>query len=38
MIGIVYSFQKLNVWQEAKLLMVDVYHLLDGAKPIFPIY
>ena len=29
MTGIVYSFEKLNVWQEAKKLVVDVYHLLD---------
>ena len=29
MIGLEYSFQKLNVWQEAKKLVVDVYHLLD---------
>ena len=29
MIGITYSFEKLNVWQEAKKLVVDVYHLLD---------
>jgi four helix bundle protein len=28
--GITYSFEKLNVWQEAKKLVVDVYHLLDG--------
>ena len=27
--GITYSFEKLNVWQEAKKLVVDVYHLLD---------
>lgn len=27
--GIVYSFEKLNVWQEAKKLVVDVYNLLD---------
>ena len=26
--GIIYSFEKLNVWQEAKKLVVDVYHLL----------
>lgn len=32
MIGITYSFEKLNAWQEAKKLLVDVYHLLD----IFP--
>ena len=30
MTGIVYSFEKLNVWQEAKELVVDVYHLLDS--------
>lgn len=30
MIGIEYSFQKLTVWQEAKKLVVDVYHLLDN--------
>ena len=29
MTGITYSFEKLNVWQEAKKLVVDVYHLLD---------
>lgn len=29
MTGITYSFQKLTVWQEAKKLVVDVYHLLD---------
>ena len=29
MTGIVYSFEKLNVWQEAKKLVIDVYHLLD---------
>jgi len=28
--GIEYSFQKLKVWQEAKALVVAVYHLLDG--------
>ena len=28
--GIVYSFEKLNVWQEAKGLVVEVYHLLDN--------
>jgi len=28
--GIEYSFEKLTVWQEAKKLVVDVYHLLDG--------
>lgn len=27
--GLEYSFQKLNVWQEAKKLVVEVYHLLD---------
>ena len=27
--GITYSFEKLNVWQEAKKLVVDVYQLLD---------
>ena len=27
--GIEYSFQKLKVWQEAKKLVVNVYHLLD---------
>lgn len=30
MTGIVYSFEKLIVWQEAKKLVVDVYHLLDS--------
>ena len=30
MIGIVYSFEKLNVWQEAKRLVIEVYHLLDN--------
>ena len=30
MTGIVYSFEKLNVWQEAKKLVVDVYYLLDS--------
>lgn len=30
MTGIVYSFEKLKVWQEAKKLVVDVYHLLDS--------
>lgn len=30
MTGIVYSFEKLNVWQEAKRLVVDVCHLLDS--------
>lgn len=29
MVGITYSFEKLNVWQEAKKLVVDVYQLLD---------
>ena len=28
--GIEYSFQKLNAWKEAKKLVVEVYHLLDG--------
>ena len=27
--GLEYSFQKLNAWQEAKKLVVEVYHLLD---------
>jgi four helix bundle protein len=30
MTGIVYSFEKLKVWQEAKKLVVDVCHLLDN--------
>ena len=30
MTGIVYSFEKLKVWQEAKKLVVDVYHLFDN--------
>jgi four helix bundle protein len=30
MTGIIYSFEKLNVWQEAKKLVVDVYNLLDA--------
>ena len=30
MTGIVYSFEKLKVWQEAKKLVGDVYHLLYG--------
>ena len=30
MTGIVYSFEKLKVWQEAKKLVVDVCHLLDS--------
>lgn len=30
MTGIVYPFQKLKVWQEAKKLVVDVCHLLDS--------
>lgn len=30
MAGIVYSFEKLNVWKEAKKLVLDVYHLLDS--------
>lgn len=29
MAGIEYSFEKLKVWQEAKNLVVEVYHLLD---------
>ena len=29
MTGLEYSFQKLNVWQDAKKLVVEVYHLLD---------
>lgn len=29
MTGIEYSFEKLKVWQEAKVLVVEVYHLLD---------
>jgi four helix bundle protein len=29
MTGLGYSFQKLNAWQEAKKLVVEVYHLLD---------
>lgn len=29
MTGLEYSFQKLNAWQEAKKLVVEVYHLLD---------
>ena len=28
--GIEYSFEKLNVWKEAKKLVIDVYHLLDS--------
>ena len=28
--GIIYSFEKLKVWQEAKKLVVEVYHLLDS--------
>lgn len=32
--GLTYSFEKLNVWQEAKKLVVDVYHLLDN----FPMF
>ena len=32
--GIVYSFEKLKAWQEAKMLVVEVYHLLDG----FPLF
>lgn len=34
MTGIVYSFQKLTVWQEAQRLVVDVYQLLDN----FPLF
>lgn len=30
MTGIIYSFEKLNVWQETKKLVVDVYNLLDA--------
>ena len=30
MIGVEYSFQKLNVWKEAKKLVVEVYQLLDN--------
>ncbi len=30
MMGIEYSFEKLNVWKEAKKLVVDVYKLLDN--------
>ena len=30
MTGLVYSFEKLNVWQEAKKLVGEVYHLLDS--------
>ncbi len=30
MTGIEYSFQKLKVWQEAKKLVVEMYHLLDA--------
>ena len=30
MTGNVYSFEKLKVWQEAKKLVVHVYHLLDS--------
>lgn len=30
MTGIIYSFEKLNVWQEAKKLVIDVYNLLDA--------
>ncbi|MCR4810171.1 MAG: four helix bundle protein [Prevotella sp.] len=37
MTGIVYSFEKLKVWQEAKKLVVDVYHLLDNF-PKFEMY
>ena len=28
--GIIYSFEKLNAWQEAKKLVVEIYHLLDN--------
>lgn len=28
--GIIYSFEKLNVWQEAKALVIDVYRLLEA--------
>ena len=28
--GIVYSFEKLKAWQEAKKLVVEIYRLLDG--------
>lgn len=34
MIGLEYSFEKLNVWQEAKKLVVEVYNLLDN----FPMF
>lgn len=30
MIGIEYSFQKLNAWKEAKQLVINVYNLLDS--------
>jgi len=30
MANITYSFEKLNAWQEAKKLVVDVYQLLDS--------
>ena len=30
MTGIVYSFEKLKVWLEAKKLVIDVYQLLDS--------
>ncbi len=30
MTGLIYSFEKLNVWQKAKKLVVDVYNLLDA--------
>lgn len=30
MTGLTYSFEKLNAWQEAKKLVIDVYHLLDS--------
>ena len=28
--GLVYSFEKLKAWQEAKKLVVEIYRLLDG--------
>lgn len=30
MVGVEFSFQKLNVWKEAKKLVVEVYQLLDN--------
>lgn len=30
MVGVEYSFQKLNVWKEAKKLVVEVYQVLDN--------